>query len=217
MKTKWTEEAWAEASGIYADIIGHPFITELAEGTLSTEKFDRYIAQDELYLGNYGRQMFEFAAMIDNPQQREMFTEFARAGMEGEKAMHEMLIARFGINTKVSPSKVTADYNAHTELAIRSGRKEIAFAALLPCIWIYNEVGQHILRIAKTENNPYREWIEEYGNEEFSAAVAQVLELIDKYAEQTDDATYVEMTRQFCDGARFEYDFWDYGYNGKTL
>lgn len=48
---KWTEEAWAEASGIYADIIGHPFILKLADGTLPTEKFKRYIAQDELYLG----------------------------------------------------------------------------------------------------------------------------------------------------------------------
>ena len=47
---KWTEEAWAEASGIYADIIGHPFILELADGTLPIEKFKRYIAQDELYL-----------------------------------------------------------------------------------------------------------------------------------------------------------------------
>lgn len=215
MKTKWTEEAWAEASGIYTDIISHPFITELADGTLSPDKFDRYIAQDELYLGNYGRQMFEFAAMIDNPQQREMFTKFAQDGMEGEKVMHDLLISRFGIDTKVLPSSVTAGYNAHTELAIRSGRKEIAFAALLPCIWIYNEVGQHILKIADLEGNPYREWIEEYGNEEFTAAVSKVLDLIDEYAAQADDATRDEMTRQFCDGTRFEYEFWDFGYRGK--
>lgn len=214
MKTKWTEEAWAKASSIYADIIGHPFITELANGTLAPDKFKRYIAQDELYLGNYGRQMFEFADMIEVREQKEMFTEFARAGMEGETAMHELLISRFNIDTKVVPSFVTTEYNAHTERAIRSGSKEIAFAALLPCIWIYNKVGQHILKIANLDNNPYREWINEYGNDEFTNAVSKVLDLIDKYASQTDDMTRKEMTVQFCDGARYEYEFWNYGYRG---
>jgi len=76
-------------------------------------------------------------------------------------------------------------------------------------------VGQHILSIAKMEGNPYREWIEEYGNEEFTAAVSEVLKLIDEYAAQADEATKEEMTRQFCDGTRYEYQFWDYGYRGK--
>ena len=214
MKNKWTDEAWAEASGIYADIISHPFIKELADGTLATGRFDRYIAQDEVYLGNYGRQMFAFAEMIPDAGQRTMFTEFAKAGMEGEKIMHELLIQRFGINTRVTASAVTAAYNDHTEAAIRSGRKEIALAALLPCIWIYNEVGRHILRTARTEGNPYKEWIEEYGNEEFSASVARVLDLADEFAAGTDEATRAEMTRQFVDGTRYEYQFWDYGYRG---
>ena len=211
---KWTEEAWAEASGIFADIISHPFILELADGTLPIEKFKRYIAQDELYLGNYGRQMFAFASMIEDASQKEMFTEFARSGMEGEKAMHELMIARFGTDESALPSKVTAAYNAHTEAAIGTGRKEVAFASLLPCIWIYNEVGKYLKTIAVTEGNPYCEWIDEYGNEEFSMAVDEVLSLIDEYAGGTDDKTREDMTREFYEGVRFEYEFWDYAYRG---
>ncbi|MCQ2332962.1 MAG: TenA family protein [Paludibacteraceae bacterium] len=212
---KWTQEAWAEASGIYADIIGHPFILKLADGTLPTEQFKRYIAQDELYLGNYGRQMFAFAAMIEDESQKKMFTEFARAGMEGEKAMHELMIARFGIDISAMPSKITAAYNAHTEAAIQTGCKEIAFASLLPCIWIYNEVGKHLKTIATIEDNPYREWIDEYGNEEFSAAVDKVLSLINEYADSTDEIIRAEMTNQFREGVRFEYEFWNYAYIGE--
>ena len=217
MNTKWSNQAWAEARGIYAEIIGHPFIKELAQGTLSEEVFERYIAQDELYLGNYGRQMFAFARMIEDPAQKEMFTSFAQTGLDGEKAMHRLMMCRFGIDTTAEPSEVTAAYNAHTENAIRTGVKEIAFAALLPCIWIYNEVGKHILSIARMEGNPYREWIEEYGNEEFSKAVSEVIDLIDEYAELTDKNTRQEMTLQFIEGARFEYRFWDYAYRGKAL
>ena len=67
------------------------------------------------------------------------------------------------------------------------------------------------------EGNPYREWIEEYGNEDFSAAVGKVLDLIDLYASLTDEATRKEMTLQFVEGVQFEYHFWDYEYRGEAL
>lgn len=212
MKTKWTDEAWTEASGIYAEIISHPFIQEIADGTLSADRFKRYIAQDELYLANYGRQMHEFAEMLEDPIHRQVFNDFAEAGLAGERAMHQLMIDRFGINTTAEPSAVTSSYNEHTEAAIRSGKKEIAFAALLPCIWIYNEVGKHLKTIAKEDGNPYSEWIDEYGDEELSAAVEEVLSMIDLYASRSDDATRKEMTRQFHDGTRFELAFWDSAY-----
>ena len=94
MTEKWTREAWNAASKIYDAIVAHPFITGLSDGSLPVEMFDRYLCQDELYIANYGRQMFEFAQMIEDPQQHEMFVTFAREGMEGEKAMHDLQIGR---------------------------------------------------------------------------------------------------------------------------
>lgn len=211
----WTSQAWEAAADIYKDIIEHPFIKELAAGTLATEIFDRYLAQDELYIGNYGRQMFELAELITEPEAHEMFVEFAKEGIEGEKMMHALLIDRFGIDTQVLPSPVTADYNDHTQAAIATGSKEIGLAAMLPCMWVYNEVGQHILRIASVEGNPYREWIHEYGNEAFTEGVNAVLKLADAYAAAADDATRERMTQEYIDATRFEYYFWDYGYCGE--
>ena len=210
----WTRRAWDAALPIYNQILDHPFIKELAAGTLAPDIFDRYLAQDELYIGNYGRQMFELAELIPDPSQHEMFCAFAQEGIEGEKAMHALLIERFGIDTQVLPSPITADYNAHTQEAIATGSKEIGLAAMLPCMWVYNEVGQHILRTAAVEGNPYREWIQEYGNEAFTEGVAQVLELADSYAAATDEATRERMTSAFIEATRFEYFFWDYGYCG---
>lgn len=214
MKKKWTQEAWSGASGIYARIIGHPFIIELAAGTLDSARFNRYIAQDELYLGNYGRQMLAFASMVNDADRRVMFEDFARAGLEGERAMHELLIGRFGTDLKVDASPVTAAYNAHTEAALASGRLELALAALLPCMWVYNEVGRFIVSIADLDGNPYREWISEYSDDAFTEGVRAVLEMADGYAAAADDATRMEMTRLFVEAAQFEYDFWDYGYYG---
>lgn len=213
--TPWTAQAWKAAADIYNDIIEHPFIKELADGSLATERFDRYLAQDELYIGNYGRQMFELAELIDDLAAHEMFVEFAREGIEGEKAMHALLIDRFGIDTQVLPSPITADYNAHTQAAIGTGSKEIGLAAMLPCMWVYNEVGQHILKIASVEGNPYREWIQEYANEAFTEGVNAVLRLADSYAAATDEVTRARMTEEFVAATRFEYWFWDYGYCGR--
>lgn len=212
--SSWTRQAWDAALPIYNQILDHPFIKELAAGTLAPDKFDRYLAQDELYVGNYGRQMFELAELIPDPVQHDMFYAFAKEGIEGEKAMHALLIDRFGIDTQVQPSHVTAAYNAHTEAAIRSGSKEIGLAAMLPCMWVYNEVGLHILRTAAVEGNPYREWIQEYGNEAFTAGVAQVLELADSYAAAAPEDIRERMTSAYIEATRFEYLFWDYGYNG---
>ena len=212
--SSWTRQAWDAALPIYNQILDHPFIKELAAGTLAPDKFDRYLAQDELYVGNYGRQMFELAELIPDHQQHDMFYAFAKEGIEGEKAMHALLIDRFGIDTQVQPSQVTAAYNAHTEAAIRSGSKEIGLAAMLPCMWVYNEVGLHILRTAAVEGNPYREWIQEYGDEAFTAGVAQVLELADSYAAAAPEDIRERMISAYIEATRFEYLFWDYGYNG---
>ena len=213
--TPWTAQAWEAAADIYDNIIEHPFIKELAAGTLDPARFDRYLAQDELYIGNYGRQMFELAELIDDPSAHEMFVGFAKEGIEGEKAMHALLIDRFGIDTEVLPSPITADYNAHTQAAIGTGSKEIGLAAMLPCMWVYNEVGQHILKTASVEGNPYREWIQEYGNEAFTEGVNAVLRLADSYAAATDESTRSRMNEEFVAATRFEYWFWDYGYYGK--
>ena len=211
----WTLEAWAEALPIYNQILSHPFIKELAAGTLAPEVFDRYLAQDELYIGNYGRQMFELAELIDDPAAHDMFVEFAREGIEGEKAMHALLIDRFGIDTKVLPSPITADYNAHTQAALATGSKEVGLAAMLPCMWVYNEVGKYILSIASVDGNPYAEWIREYGNEAFTEGVNAVLQLADSYAAAASPEIRKRMTAEYLAATRYEYYFWDYGYYGK--
>ena len=213
--TSWTREAWQKALPIYNQILDHPFIKELAAGTLETARFDRYLAQDELYIGNYGRQMFELAELITEPEAHAMFVEFAKEGIEGEKLMHALLIDRFGIDTQVLPSPVTADYNEHTQAAIGTGSKAVGLAAMLPCMWVYNEVGQHILRIASVDGNPYREWIQEYGNEAFTEGVNAVLKLADSYAAEASEAVRERMTQEFIDATQFEYYFWDYGYFGQ--
>ncbi|MCF0176319.1 MAG: thiamine phosphate synthase [Bacteroidales bacterium] len=213
---KWSEEAWEKALPIYRRIIDHPFLTEMAAGTLDNSKFERYLAQDEVYLGNYGRAMSDLADIIPDATQQEMFRAFAKEGMESERLMHELLIDRFGIDVEVSPSVVTSTYNEHTRAAVATGCKELGLAAILPCAWVYNAVGHATLDIAKMEGNPYREWMAEYANEEFDKGVRLLIDLADEWAAQAPQEVRDSMTRAFVEATLFEYAFWDYGYCGDS-
>ena len=210
----WSKEVWKKSSRIYNAILDLDFLKELSEGTLDKDIFARYIAQDELYLKNYYHQMNMLADLMEDKKDRNLFLSFAQSGMEGEKAMHDMLINQYGIETRVDPSKVTSEYNSHICEGIATGNPCIALAAVLPCMWIYNEVGLHILKHSNLEGNPYKEWILEYGQEEFTTGVNQVLEMIDGWADKADIQTRKKMDYYYLKAALYEYAFWDYGYHG---
>ena len=210
----WSSEIWKKSLPVYEAILCLPFIKELSEGSLPERKFGRYIAQDELYLASYGRQLFQFADLLQDPYEKEVFTSFASSSLEGEKAMHQLLIEKGGLDLKVQPSKVTLGYNAHTQAAIDTGVKELALAAILPCNWIYNRVGLDILSRSRLEGNPYKDWILEYGNEEFTSGVKMLVGMIDRWAEEAREELIAGMNKEFLEALRFEYAFWEYGYNG---
>ena len=212
----WTESVWKLSEKIYSEILKQDFIKELALGKLSVERFANYIAQDEIYLKNYYHYMLKLAEMMDTPEKKEQFTNFAKDGMEGEKLMHKLLIDKYAINTEVKASEVTKKYNLHIQSGIDSGNCLIALAAILPCMWIYNQVGLHILKIAELDNNPYKEWIEEYGNKAFSDGTKWVLNLIDNMTNDVDAKTRQIMNDFYLKSALYEYAFWDYGYNGES-
>lgn len=215
-RESWAQSAWQKSANIYRSILSHRFIKELADGSLDNSKFAGYIGQDEIYLRNYYAQMFMLADMMTSSNDKELFKSFAMSGMEGEKAMHDLLINKFNINTDVAASPVTRDYNNLICEGIATNNIAIALAAVLPCMWIYNQVGLHILKTADLNNNPYHEWITEYGNETFTQGVNQVLDMIDEAALNADAETKSLMNQYFLKAALYEYAFWDYGYYADT-
>ena len=210
----WTKEVWQKSLPIYERITRHPFIAELAAGTLAQEKFARYLAQDEIYIKNYGEEMFLLADMLPDVAMQEMFRAYAKGGMEAEAAMHQMLIDSFGIDTAVEPSEVTAGYMAHTRKYINTGVPALALAAMLPCMWIYNEVGLFIYNHRNLAPNPYAEWVATYASEDFTEGTRAVLEMCDRYAEEATPEMREEMTQAYLIAAEYEWAFWNWGYYG---
>jgi thiaminase/transcriptional activator TenA len=86
-----------------------------------------------------------------------------------------------------------------------------AFGALLPCYWIYWEVGKRLLE-AGSPDPLYRRWIETFGGDEFAVIVRAVLELTDRLGPELSDAERERVAERFVTTSRYEWMFWDMGY-----
>jgi thiaminase/transcriptional activator TenA len=86
-----------------------------------------------------------------------------------------------------------------------------ALAAVLPCYWIYAEVGKALLDGGSPDPR-YRKWIETYGGEDFGALVEAVLDLTDRVCEDLNDSQREAVKKTFITTSRYEWMFWNMGW-----
>nr|BCW99981.1 MAG: aminopyrimidine aminohydrolase [Bacteroidota bacterium] len=209
---RFTEVLWREISPIYEAILAHPFNQELMRGTLDRERFLFYLQQDALYLADFGRALALMAARARRTEEVLQFVQFAEGAVRVERALHEAYFQEFGLST---PTRVQAPACfAYTNflLATVSCRSfEEGMAALLPCFWIYREVGRYIYRHASA-GNPYQRWIDTYASEEFSVWVDRAIALTERCSESTSEEGRALMREAFVLSSRLEWMFWDSAY-----
>ena len=92
---------------------------------------------------------------------------------------------------------------------------EEGLAALLPCFWIYREVGIHIHKNS-ADNNPYQKWIDTYSGEEFAKIVQDMIDLTDRSADIASPEIRKLMLQAFVHSTNLEWMFWDGAYNLET-
>lgn len=219
MTTRFSSEAWERNRALYEAIRTMPFNAALAEGTLPEDAFRRYIVQDAHYLVAFGRALALAAAKADEPDTVVQFAEAAKVAVVVERSLHADYFARFGISamdfaaTPLSPA--CHHYTSYLLATAWSEPFPVVLAALLPCFWIYAEVGKDIhARAARP--NAYEAWIETYAGEAFHEAVAAVIKTTDRAAEKSSAATRAAMHAAFTCATQLEWMFWDSAWRGET-
>lgn len=211
----FTETLWTSIAPIYAAILRHPFIAGLTDGSLERGRFEFYAVQDALYLREFARALAIAAARAPKDDWIVMLSEHAAGALRVERSLHEGFFREFGLTPEAVAATPLAPTNlayTHYLLAVAYGAPfHEALGALLPCYWIYWEVGKQLTR-AGSPNVLYARWIETYGSEEFGAVVAAVLQATNALAAQIGDAERAAMRRHFVATSRYEWMFWDMGY-----
>lgn len=188
-----------------------PYIAELAAGTLPRAKFEFYIQQDALYLADYGAALAGISDMLAPPDEKALFRTFADDAVLCEKLLHEEFVRTFSIPPQPVKSSACEDYTAFLAGCIRRRQPEIALAAVLPCFWVYDRVGRHIVAVQTSGTNPYRKWIDTYAGEAFGLSVRRCIAVCDKHAAAS-PALQPEMTAAYVRATEAEYAFWDSAY-----
>jgi thiaminase/transcriptional activator TenA len=214
----WTANVWEEARPLYDKIIAMPFNQELMQGSLPLQKFTYYMAQDALYLKDFGRALAIIGGRLTDSDHTLAFSEFASGAIVVERALHTGYFKLFGVNeqpVKPSPTCLLYTHFLLTKAAVAS--VEEAVAAVLPCFWIYQKVGEHIYAQQRADReNPYKEWIETYAGEAFCKSVGRALAIADELAGNADTKTEQTMTEAFMAATRLEWMFWDAAYRKES-
>ena len=211
----FTRTLWQAIEPIYATILAHPFLRGLTDGSLPHEAFRFYAVQDALYLRDFARALSLAAARAPREEWIIMFNDHAAGALRVERTLHESFFKEFGL----SPEAVAATPLAPTNLAYTSyllavahgGPFHEAVAALLPCYWIYWEVGKTLER-AGSRDPLFARWIGTYASEEFGAVVRAVLECTDTLGAGLREDERTAMRRHFVTTSRYEWMFWDMGW-----
>ena len=215
MGAAFTGELWQAIAPIWAAILRHPFVRGLTDGTLPRESFRFYAVQDALCLRDFARALSLAAARAPADEWIIMFNEHAAGALRVERALHASFFAEWGL----TPDAVAATPLAPTNLAYTSYLLAVAHAApwheavaaLLPCYWIYWEVGKELER-SGSPDPLYARWIGTYASKEFGGLVTAVLDATDQTAERLQSAEREAMRRHFVTTSRYEWMFWEMGY-----
>ncbi len=219
MSDSFTGQLWRGAAGIYAAILAHPFLAGLTDGSLEPDAFAFYVVQDALYLRGYAQALAEVATRAPDTAGLEMFARHAADVIAVERALHGSLLSELGVDPAsaeaAEPAPTTLAYTSYLLAAARGGSYAEGVGAVLPCYWIYWEVGKELLRRG-SPNPRYQQWIRAYGAEEYGDAVRDVITVADGLGPGLAPSERALVHRHFRTTSRYEWMFWDMGYRKQS-
>ena len=216
---RFSREAWEQNAKIYELIRTMSFNAELAAGTLSQARFKHYITQDAHYLIGFGRALALAAAKAPNPDRIVQFAKAAEDAILVERELHDSFFRQSQITSsafaETALSPACHHYVSFLLATAYAQPYEVALGALLPCFWIYAEIGRDIHAHAAATNS-FQAWIDTYAGEEFRRAVRDAITATDESAEGASPQLRARMHAAFTRATQLEWLFWDSAYRLET-
>jgi len=211
-----SQKAWELSAPIITAIKDHPFNQELMAGSLRQDIFAYYIEQDSLYLQDFSRSLALIASKIPLPYVRRFLRYSEGALIAEQEVVHQFFRNTFHFHETGGLTPATLSYTSFLLRMCAQEPVEVALAALLPCFWVYREVGLWIAQHADSAN-PYARWIDTYSGDEFGASVTEVIGIFDALAEKASESLQKKMLEAFYKSTCLEWHFWNDAYHKTTF
>jgi thiaminase (transcriptional activator TenA) len=219
MSDRFTDELWRGIADIYGAILAHPFLAGLTDGSLPADAFAYFVVQDALYLQRYAQALAVVASRAPTSTGTEMFARHAAGIVTVERELHDSLLADLGLDPasidQAEPAPTTLAYTSYLMAASRGGSYAEGVGTVLPCYWIYWEVGKELLRRGSPDPR-YQKWIDTYSGDEYGDEVREVLAVTEALGRDLAPAERDRVREHFRATSRYEWMFWDMGYRQET-
>lgn len=198
---EWTSALWDAAGDALEAFTTGGFVPQLGAGTLSEDRFRFYLAQDSYYLNVYASVLAALAASARDADERTMWASAVTGAIAEEQAMQ----ARWGIPEHVEPTPATQAYTDFLR-AVAHDTYPVAVAGVLPCFWVYAQVGQRLAEVAH-DDHPYASWLATYDDPEFHAATAEAIAVTERLLAEATAIDRAEAARAFIRACDLEAEF----------
>lgn len=199
------DESW-EAS------FNHPFVQQLAAGTLPEDVFRFYVLQDSYYLKHFAKVHALAAVQAKDLLTTQAFAKHAEETCGAEISLHEGFYDLLGVSEQeqaaFEPAPTAYAYTSHMYRTAMNGNLADTLAALLPCYWLYYEIGERLKHA--TPNHPiYDKWIATYGSDWFAEATREQINRMNELAESVSPQQREELKAHFVKSSHYELQFWE--------
>jgi thiaminase (transcriptional activator TenA) len=191
----------------------HAFVRGIGDGTVDVERFKRWLRQDYRFLVEYCRVFALAAARSPDLATLRKFAELLQATAVTEMDLHRSYAASFGIAPEELEAEEMAPVTrAYTDFLVRTAATgdfaELA-AAVLPCMWGYNEIGLRLAERGRPADERCAAWIDAYADPGFTELAGWCRNLVDRLAEGAGPAVRSRMREAFLVSSGHELAFWD--------
>jgi thiaminase (transcriptional activator TenA) len=200
------------AGAAWMSLHEHPFVRELAAGTLPPDRFRFYVEQNLMYLPEFARALAMGAAKARSLDEMSLFAATVTEVLSVEIPKNRELLERIdALSPATDGPAIMAPANLAytrylTSLAAAQGPTEI-MAAIMPCAWSYGEIARDLGEVA--DHPVYREWVGFFAGDEYHHVVDELRTTFDEMAGEGDEAPLQEI---FTTAVRLEYGFWEMAY-----
>ena len=219
METAFSARLRAQCDRIWAGLHAHPFLGELARGTLPLDRFRFFIEQDLLFLPAFARCMAMGAAKSASDADLEFFTRqldgVIRLEIPSNRRLLDQVIslgaqARDG-SRAMAPANVA--YTSFLLATAAAGSGLEITAAILPCSWSYIEIASG-LRDEIADHPVYSDWVAFYLQDEEAELVRNMRETFDEMTRDgaVSDEKRGQLAEIFMMSSRLEGMFWEMAY-----
>lgn len=198
----------------------HEFVRGIDDGSLPEKCFRHYLEQDYLFLIHFSRAWALAVYKSDHLADMRAAAVSLNATLNYEMQVHVKYCRGWGLEERqmqeIEESRANMAYTRYVLDRGLSGDILDLHVALAPCIMGYAVIGKRLLEnpAADLSSNPYKEWIQSYGAEEYqNVALAAIGQLDRLAAAHMGPGRFDGLSKTFRQATSLEIGFWDMGLN----